>query len=353
MENGKEKEEPVPSQSSRRPTLVDVAKEVGLSPSTVSLVLRDSPTIPDRTRKRVLEAADQLGYVYNRRAAGLRSAQSGIVGVVVNDLTNPYFAEIVASIQESMTLHGRVVVLSNTAESTERQSKFLDTMREYNVDGIVICPAENTSSELIEKIQSWRIPCILFSRNMPSIAADSVAGENRFGMYQVTQHLIKLGHRRIAMIGTNDRTSTGRDRREGYIDGLLKANLPIEEDLMITCPATRADGMRAISTLMDKQDPPTAAVCFNDILAFGAMLGLRALNLEPGRDFSVTGFDDIAESELWRPALTSVAISRSQIGDEVVSLLLRRLSDPGASYQHRSIKTELIIRETTSAPKLT
>ncbi|WP_081949076.1 LacI family DNA-binding transcriptional regulator [Litchfieldella xinjiangensis] len=349
MAHDKETDKSVSTQPPRRVTLVDVAKKVGVSTSTVSLVLRDSPTIPERTRKRVLEAADQLGYVYNRRAAGLRSAQSGIVGVVVNDLTNPYFAEIVASIQESMTMHGRVVVLSNTAESTERQKKFVDTMREYNVDGIVICPAENTTPDLIQKIQAWRKPCILFSRNIPSIEADYVAGDNRGGMYKVTQHLIELGHRRIAMIGVNDRTSTGRDRRDGYLDGLANAGISVEKELMVTCPATRADGMEAISNVLDKENPPTAAVCFNDIVAFGVMLGLRARQLEPGRDFSVTGFDDIAESRLWRPALTSVAISRSQIGDEVVSLLLRRLREPDSPYEHSSINTELVVRDSTSA----
>lgn len=334
-----------------RITLVDVAATAGVSRATVSLVLRNSPTIPERTRRRVLDAAARIGYVYNRRAAGLRAAQSDIVGVVVNDLTNPYFAEIVASIQDAMSAQGRVVVLSNTAESTDRQREFVDTMREYNVDGIVISPAAETDAAFIESIHSWGMPCILFSRNVPGVETDYVGADNRAGVREATRHLIGLGHRRIAMIGMNERISTGRERRQGYLDALEEAGIAADEALMIACPATRADGMVAILRLLDLEAPPTAAACFNDITAFGVMLGLRERQLEPGRDFSVTGFDDIAEADLWRPALTSVAVSRAEIGEQVITLLLDRLAAPDAPRRQVFIEPRLIVRETTSPPR--
>lgn len=340
---------PASSRERRRVTLVDVAKEVGLSTSTVSLVLRNSPTIPERTRKRVHEAADRIGYVYNRRAAGLRSSQSGIVGVVVNDLTNPYFAEIVAAIQDAMSMKGMVVVLSNTAESLERQREFVDTMREYNVDGIVLCPSAGTSIEFIRHIQSWHRPCILFSRNLPDVEADYVGANNQQAVKLATEHLISLGHRRIAMVGVNDQISTGRERRDGYLSALKDAGIRFDEHIMISCPASREAGMQAITQLLDIPTPPTATVCFNDILAFGVMLGLRARGLEPGRDFSVSGCDDIAESALWRPALTSVAISRQGIGETIVELLLSRLENVSSTPETRLIEPVLIPRDTTIA----
>lgn len=330
-------------------TLVDVARECGLSHSTVSLVLRNDPSIPERTRQRVQEAASRIGYVYNRRAAGLRSSQSGIVGVVVNDLTNPYFAEIIAAIQDAMAARGKVVVLSNSAESTERQQQFVETMREYNVDGIVLCPAAGTAPEFIRTIQQWQKPCILFSRKVAGIDAHYVGADNQRVVHLATQHLISLGHTRIAFIGLNERISTGLERHAGYRQALEDNGLPVDPELTATCPATREAGMNAIQALLDLEHPPTAAVCFNDILAFGTMLGLRARGLEPGEDFSVAGCDDIAESALWRPALTSVAISRQQIGEKVVEMLIKCLEAPNGPTESYLVEPELVPRSTTSS----
>lgn len=331
-------------------TLVDVARECGLSHSTVSLVLRNDPSIPERTRQRVHEAARRIGYVYNRRAAGLRSSQSGIVGVVVNDLTNPYFAEIIAAIQDAMAARGKVVVLSNSAESVERQQQFVDTMREYNVDGIVLCPAAGTSAEFVRSLQAWQMPCILFSRRVAEVEADYVGADNQRVVQMATQHLISLGHSRIAFIGLNQRISTGLERHAGYRQALEDNAIHLDPQLTISCPATREAGMNAIDALLDIPHPPSAAVCFNDIVAFGVMLGLRARGLEAGHDFSVAGCDDIAESVLWRPALTSVAISRQQIGEKVVELLIERLANPGDNTRVCLIEPRLVARDTTSRP---
>lgn len=329
-------------------TLVDVARECGLSHSTVSLVLRNDPSIPERTRQRVQEAASRIGYVYNRRAAGLRSSQSGIVGVVVNDLTNPYFAEIIAAIQDAMAARGKVVVLSNSAESIERQQQFVDTMREYNVDGIVLCPAAGTSPEFLHKVQQWQKPCILFSRRVAEGNADYVGADNQRAVQLATQHLISLGHTRIAFIGLNERISTSLERHTGYRQALENRSIVLDPTLTTSCPATREAGMNAIDALLDHPHPPTAAVCFNDILAFGVMLGLRARGLEPGEDFSVAGCDDIAESVLWRPALTSVSISRQQIGEKVVELLIERLENPTGNTRSHLVEPQLVARDTTS-----
>lgn len=314
----------------------------------MSLVLRNSPSIPQRTRDSVLAAASELGYVYNRGAASMRAAQSRIIGVVVNDLTNPYFAEIVAAIQDAMAEQERVVVMSNTAESTSRQAAFCTTMREYNVDAIVMCPAAGTDASFIQRIQSWGMPCILFSRNVPDADVDYVGPDHSSGMREAVRHLIGLGHRRIAMIGLNDQISTGRERHDGYRAALEEAGIALDDDLTITCPATRTEGMAAIQQLLDRSAPPSAAACFNDILAFGAMLGLMARQIRPGRDFSVSGFDDIAEAGLWRPTLTTVAVSRPAIGAAIVSLLNRRLAHPDAPTETILTPAPLVVRESTS-----
>lgn len=334
---------------SHKVTINEIAAATQLSKATVSLVLRNSPSIPEKTRTRVLEAAQRLGYVYNRGAASLRGRQTNTVGIIVNDLTNPYFAEIVASIQRRLTDIGRFSFLCNTGESLEMQSSFVEKLREHNVDGIVLSPAEGTSPEWLREVSATGIPLVLFSRHVEA-GIDSVGADNFGGMRLAMEHLIELGHRRIAFVGANQRTSTGADRLEGYLKALSVARMSPDPALITYCPPTRDDGFRAVHALMGMSQPPTAVVCFNDVLAFGVMLGLRALGIKIGKQVSVIGFDDIAEAALWRPGLTTVAIPRHELATETSNILARRISgDPLEKGMRTLLQPNLVIRETTSS----
>ncbi|UQR66659.1 LacI family transcriptional regulator [Bradyrhizobium sp. C-145] len=335
---------------SPRPTLLDIAKASGVSKATVSLVLRNSPSIPERTREKVLEAAKSLGYVYNRGAASLRLPHTRMIALAVNNLTNPYFAEIVAAIEDALTAENRIVLMSNSGESVARQSAFIDTVREYNVDGLLMVPAVGTDAAFINSLHALHLPCVLVSRTVPGAKVDFVSPDHRGGMMKAMDHLIGLGHTRIGMIGSNSNISTGRDRFAGYRQALAKHGIPLEPRLVLSGAETRDVGMAQVLELLDLPEPPTAVVCFNDIVAFGAMLGLRSLNLTPGEDFSVVGFDDIAEATLWRPALTTVAIPRANVGKVATQLLLQRISNRDGPYKSTLIPTELIVRDTTCPP---
>ncbi|WMS41374.1 LacI family DNA-binding transcriptional regulator [Acuticoccus sp. MNP-M23] len=323
-------DDPKPGGSPRKVRLIEIAQKVGLSRATVSLALRRHPSIPKQTRERIEAAARELGYVYNRGAASLRTASTHTVGIVVNDLTNPYFAEIVAAVQEEMTRIGRVVLFGNSQETPERQAEFIETFREYNVDGIILCPSAGTDPATIRDVQDSGLPLVLFSRDMPGVDADYVGGANLDGMRSATAHLIALGHRRIAMVGINRKIATGRDRLGGYGRALEEAGLAFDASIVVDGPATREFGMAAIGQLLAADGTITACVCFNDVVAFGVMLGLRRAGREAGADFSVVGFDDIAEASLWQPALTSLFLSRQEIGRHAASLLMRRLGNPSA-----------------------
>jgi LacI family transcriptional regulator len=333
-----------------RATLADIAQASGVSKATVSLVLRNHPSIPERTRQRVLEAADQLGYVYNRGAASLRSSQTHLIGLAVNDLTNPYFAEVTAAIENALTTQHRIVVMSNTDESPEKQSAFVASIREYNVAGLLLVPAKGTVPGFIDQLRSWRLPFVLVSRSVAGAEADLVQADHRAGMTAATEHLIGLGHRRISFIGLNVEISTGRERLQGYRQALAQGGIELDPELILSGPATRDEGMAELFTLLDGPNPPTAAVCFNDVLAFGVMLGLRARGLIPGVDFSVLGFDDIAEATLWRPALTSVAVPSKLIGQTAAELLVERIGQIDAPANVVLLPAELMIRETTGRP---
>jgi LacI family transcriptional regulator len=333
-----------------RPTLVDIASAAGVSKATVSLVLRNHPSIPSRTRERILQIAKDLGYVYNRGAASMRSAQTRLIAMSVNDLTNPYFAEVAASMEDALTEQNRIVLMSNSGDSVTRQAAFAAAVREYNADGILIVPATGTDAAFLHQLRLWRLPCVLVSRAVEGAEADVVQADHHAGMVAATDHLIGLGHRRIGMIGLNENISTGRQRFEGYRQALAGAGIAFDPTLVLSGAATRDVGMTQLLALLDRPEPPTAVVCFNDVVAFGAMLGLRSRDLTPGEDFSVVGFDDIAEATLWRPALTSVAVARQTVGRTAAELLLRRIEQFDAPFQTICLPTELIVRQSTGRP---
>lgn len=327
-----------------RLTLRDLAAHAGVSPATVSLVLRKSPLVAQATRERVLASIETLGYVYNRGAASLRTQRTHTVGVVINELANPYFAELTAAIERAFNAIGYSVFLSNSAEDPGRQDQFIDTMREYNADGLIICPAAGTTAKSMQRLIRFDMPCVQLSRYVRGVALDFVGNDNRRGTFLATEHLIALGHRRIAMIGGNDLTSTGWERRKGYTDALKAHGIAIEPELMIPCTATRENGAEAIKALLKTRNPPTAAACYNDLVAFGVMLGLRQIGIEPGDDFAVVGCDDVSEAALWNPALTSVAIDTTAMGEVAARMLMERIADRHAKRREIVLEPKLVVR---------
>ena len=339
------------SKSGSSVTLLDIANELGLSRATVSLVLRNSPRVAEATRDKVLEAFKRQGYVYNRHAAGMRSNKTQTVAIVVNDVTNPYFSTLVRSVEATLSKQGFITFLGNTDESTDRQTRFLETVRQHNIDGIIVCPTESTNATEMRQLLAWGIPCVFASRYVRGLEADFVGPDNKRGMTLATSHLISLGHKRIAMIGGLDRSSTGRDRVEGYHEALQAARIKSDDRLVVPSQLTREEGKRIITELLKMKNPPTAAVCGNDIIAFGVMLGLRAQGIEPGVDFGVVGFDDVPEAALWEPPLTTVQILQDKIGETAAELLLDRMSEPSRAPTRIISEPSLVIRRTCGAYK--
>jgi LacI family transcriptional regulator len=332
-----------------RVTLREIAQQADVSTATVSLVLRESPLVADTTRQRVQEAIAKLGYVYNRGAANLRTRRTNTVGIVINDLTNPYFAELTAAMESTLGRVGRIAFLSNSEESPERQDRFIDKLREYNVDGVLMTPALGTPATSLRRLKQWGLPCVQVSRYVQGAAADYAGSDNLQGAEMVTRHLIALGHRRIAFIGGSALSSTGRDRRDGFRKAMRASGLTIDDQLIVECPPTRESSAAAILTLLDRVSAPTAAVGFNDITAFGIMLGLMRRGIRPGQDFAVTGFDDVSEAALWMPPLTTVGVDRHAIGEVAATLLLERIAHPDAPARRKIVAPKLIVRESCGA----
>lgn len=328
-----------------RVTLTHVAEHAGVSRATASLVLRDSPLVAEATRLRVRAAMQSLGYVYHRGAASLRSQRSHTVGLVINDITNPFFAELTVGVEAALDRAGHIALLANTDESLEKQDRLLAAINEYNADGVLLCPAEGTGLATLERLHTWRLPCVLLTRYLLHGEVDYVGADNMRGAEEGTRHLLAHGHRRIAFVGGAPSSSARRDRLQGYVAALRAAAIPIDEMLLPTCVPTRAGGHEALARLLALPDPPTAALCYNDVVAFGAMLALQAAGLTPGRHFAVIGFDDIADAALWHPSLTTLSIAPRRVGARAADLLLERIADPSAPPRREILAPTLVVRD--------
>ncbi len=331
--------------------LSTIGEALGVSTATVSLALRDSPLVADATRERVKAYALEIGYIYNRRAASLRTSKSGIVGVVVHDIMNPFYAEILRAIEIELDRSGQTFLLSNHYDSVEKQRLFLETLMQLGADGVIMSPAIDTPPAHIELGIRNGLPFVCIARSLDGIDVPVFRGDDAYGTTLATNHLISLGHERIAMIGGSDKTSTGRDRHRGYAQAMQAAGLPMRPQWRIAGPRTKAAGFEASSAFLALRDRPTAAVCWNDLVAIGLMSGISRAGLTPGIDISVTGYDDLEEAAIATPPLTTVYNGQNKVGRQAARALLDRIEGkrpPGGTLE--LIKPELHIRQSTSHP---
>lgn len=334
-----------------RVTVIDIAEAAGVSKSTVSLVLQGSPLVNEATRAKVSAVMRELGYVYNRGAATLRqtSARSKIIGMVVNDLTNGFFAELAVGVDMVVQSAGFVQFLANTAESVDRQQEVIASMREHGISGLIVSPARATTAQDLKAIIEAGIPVVTAVRNVPGAKCSSLVSDNAAGTFAAVEHLAGLGHRRIAFLGGFPDIMVCQERRRGYAEGLRAAGLPYREDYVIASAGSRAGGVEAIGKAMRLTDPPTATVCFNDAVAFGVCDGLRAEGREAGRDFGVVGFDDVIEAKAAVPALTTISVDPQGMGRRAAQLLLKQINAGKAEAETVTTAVRLVIRESCGA----
>lgn len=325
-------------------TVSELAAHTGLSRSTVSLVLRNSPLVRDDTRRKVLSAIEALGYVYDRGAARMRGKHSQTVGVIVVDLTSSFYAEFIAGVDAALEAGGRLAFVANSGEDPARQARLIERYREHAVDGIILCPAEGADPSLVGRIVGRGLPCVQALRSIDGTTTDFAGTDNRRGTALATDHLVGLGHRDIAFVGSGARTSVARDRTSGYVDAMRRHAL---DPVVIDCANAREAGSAAVASLLGSGRIPSGIVCFNDPVAMGVMQGLQRAGLRPGRDVSVVGFDDIADASLWVPSLSTVAIRPFEIGRAAADLLSRRIAAPARPLEARIVDPVLVARESS------
>lgn len=326
----------------KRATIKDVARVSGTSSATVSMALRKDPRISEETRRRVETAAIEVGYVYNRSAANLRNQSSDIIGLVIGDIANPFFAQLSAGVNEVLTEAGKMLFLASYNEDPERQALLLSRLSEQSVDGILLCPAFGTDPAMVNTLRQWQIPCVQLLRALPDSPFDYVSTDYRSGIEQICEHLVALGHRHIAFVGGDQLHSATLERHLGFTHVMQRHGL--DASLIFPIDPTRGNGRALAEKLHTEYPHVSAAVCFNDVTAFGMMAGLRRLGLVPGKDLAITGFDNVDEAEDRIPALTTVDSHAFEMGRQAAQMLLARMEAPEQPRQQRVLPAEMIVR---------
>ncbi len=334
-----------------RVTLHVLAQELGLSTATVSLALRESPVVADATRTRVLEAARERGYVANRSAASLRTARTNIIGVGLHDILNPAYAEFLASVEETASAAGKSMLLGVSNESVERQARVLNTLAEYRPDALLVGLAANTKAEDLKWLSATGIVIVQVIREVEGAPFDFAGCDDAAGTHLATRHLLELGHRRIGMVSGVAGTSTNTRRSAGYHRAMREAGLTVDPALQISGMGRRDRGRQAMAHLLSLDEPPTAAISFNDATAFGIMMELMSRGLRLGEDFSLVGFDNVEESGVWSPPLTTIDARIAEYGSVAARLALSRIADPSRPVERVELSPRLVVRATTGAPR--
>ncbi|TPW27628.1 substrate-binding domain-containing protein [Martelella alba] len=334
-----------------RPTIIDVARKAGVSKSTVSLVLQNSPVVRDETRALVREAMAELGYVYNRAAANLRSANAGLIGLVINDLRNPFFTEFAISLQMALSARGYAAVVANTDEDPALQAQMIAAMIEHGVSAFIISPAYGEVEMAFEAIARAGIPAMQVLRKVDPDTArfPFAAPDYRKGGEIATAHLIASGARKIAFVGGIEGRTVTHERMTGYLTALSRAGL---EPVFIEGRPTQAFGREAVKRLEREHADVDAALCFNDLVALGMLSGCAERGRPVAEALKIVGFDDIEEAALAWPSLTSVRCDIAGFGKAMAETMLAWLEESRQPAPETITPVTLALRDSSAKRNL-
>lgn len=337
-------------------TIKDVAKKAGVSVMTVSRVINGSKNVREDTREKVLRAIEELGYVPNSVARSLILKKTYTIGLVISDITNPFFTTVARGVEDTAISKHYTVILCNTDENPEKELMYVEVLAKSKVDGVIYTSASGKKNPL-KSLFLKKIPVVLIDRTIEGVNdLDIVRGDSVLGAYLLTRHLIELGHRRIGIVVGSLLISTAKDRVEGYKKALIEANIPIDESLIKiseTSKFSKEDGYKLTKELLNMKNPPTAIFGGNNLMAVGAILAIREMGLEIPDDISLVSFDDIESLSEVYPFLTVVKQPAYSMGVIATELLIRRIENKDRIKERREIllTPELVIRKSTAPPK--
>ncbi|MGC9529693.1 MAG: LacI family DNA-binding transcriptional regulator [Candidatus Bipolaricaulaceae bacterium] len=331
-------------------TIKDIATAAGVSPSTVSRALNDSPLIRAETKARIRQLADQLGYERNELARGLVMGSSGAVGLLIPDITNPFFAEVTRGVGEVAHNRGYGVVLCNTAEDSERERSYVRLLRRKRVDGLILTSV-TVDDPYLRALARSKTPFVLVSRLSHSVDAPFVIGDDRAGGRLAVEHLAELGHRHIAFIGGPADVQSSQDRFLAFKEVLAERGLPLRRPWVCFADFTSQAGYRTARALLSRSRHPTAVFAANDVTALGVLQAAEEQGICVPGDLSLVGYDDIAYAALPRIELTTVAQPSFEMGKIAAEWLLSAIEGERVRKLRRLLEPHLVVRRTTARPR--
>jgi LacI family transcriptional regulator len=329
-------------------TLKDVARRAGVHPATASRALSAETRllVSDATARRVMDAAAELGYRPNAVARSLRTRRSHTIGVLIPDLNNPLFPPMVRGLEDRLAADGYVTLIGNTDGRGDREYQVFEQMRARHVDGYAFATAR-LHSALLDEAAKDGLNVVLMNRISDDDTFPSVSVDNHRGARLAIEHLVNLGHRRIAYLAGPQSLSTGLNRYRGFLAAMQQAGLTPDRVAFAEAFSIE-EGQRCGRDLLAQQ--PTAIAAGNDMLAVGCYESLSEAGLSCPADVSVVGFNDMPFIDRLRPPMTTVAFPHYQLGTEAAGLLLDRLAGLASSAKSVLLSAELVVRSSTAAP---
>lgn len=327
-------------------TIRSVAEEADVSPATVSRVFNNTAPVDDKTRERILEAADKLGYVPNATARSLSTRETHTFGVLLPYLTGEYFPEVIRGLDEKAQEHGRFLLVSSSHHTPEDTAGALQSMY-GRVDGLILMAPQLSPSELREYLPP-EVPVVLLNSAAEGHELNVLSIDNRKGGRLATEHLIEQGHERIAIITGEVTNYDARERLAGYRAAMKDAGLSVRDEWVVSGAFSRSSGEDAMEQLLRLDPAPTAVFVSNDYMAFGAMHALREAGLAVPDDVAIVGFDDIPSAEHFSPSLSSVDARMVDVGTGAIDMLVELTESSTSSREVRQLDPVLRIRASSN-----
>jgi LacI family transcriptional regulator len=326
--------------------ILEVAKQAGVSPTTVSHVINNTRFVAESTRQRVLAAMDQLGYQPNALARSLRRGETKTLGLILPDSANPFFAEIGQEIENAAFQNGYSVILCNTEGEAEKESVYTNVLSTKQVDGMIFVAA-GEKSDSISTLLRQKLPLVLVDRDLGDVQVDAVLTDNFQGGQLAARHLIELDHRRVACVTGPSNLTPSAQRAIGFCSAMADAGLPLDPSFILRGDFTAESGYQAALAVLSRADRPTALFACNDMMALGVLRAASELGLSVPRDLSIVGYDDIKLCAYLIPPLTSVAQPKAQIGQIAIEMVTGRINDKNNSTRRIVLSTRLVVRQST------
>lgn len=338
----------------KKTTIVDIANHLGITPSAVSKAFSDHPRISAKTKKAVLEAAEELGYQRNSLATGLRKGRSGLIGVLVPGIHLSFFATIIKAIEETLSEGGYNVIIAQSQDNYEKECAHLDALMKAQVEGIIASVALETQTAAHYSKIGMRIPLVLFDRTLRDLEVSKVVVDDYIGSVKAVDHLVAKGYQRIAHIAGYEHIEPFRIRTQGYREALKRHGIEPRSTFIKPCKLTISDGVDIMNDLLKLPGPPDAVYAASDLPAFGALTVLKERGIKVPEEFGLIGFSNEAYTSMVTPTLSTMEQHSENIGVLAAKSVMEQLTDLHMGKEHvprqNVLTPKLVARESTNRP---